>query len=151
MAKLKTLAGAPANFPLTIETQDLAGNDVEITFTAIGRTLRDWHPIYIKRVTDEANASIENAEKAQADAEAAAGKAKRKAKPVAFNEAEVQNNMEKALQTAVGLVREVACGWELDDEFTDDAIKDLISKYPGIQQVAHQKYHDAISGNRAKN
>jgi len=164
--KLKTLAGAPANFPLPVIVKDLAGQDVEIGFTGIGRTLRDWHPIYFKRLAEEANTSMETAEKAEAEAEKAeaeaeaakdaagtdGGKAKKKKrKPIEYKPDEAEANIEAALQRAVVLIREFAAGWDLDLEFSDENLKSLISQYPGVQQLAHEKYHQAILGNRAKN
>lgn len=155
--KLKTLSSAPANFPLTVTVKDLSGEDVEIGFTAIGRTLREWHPIYIKRLSEEANASIEALEKADAEAEAEASKEpdaakpKKKRKPIQYQAAEAEASIETALQRGLALVREFAVGWDLDVEFSDDAIKNLIAQFPSVQQEAHQKYHQAILGNRAKN
>ena len=151
--QLKTLKGAPPSFPITITTQDLAGQDVEITFTAIGRTLRDWHPIYMKRLADEANASIAAQEKAKAAVKAAgdAEEDDEAGTPVVFNADEVSANIEDALKRGASLVREVATGWTLDADFTDESITSLISQFPGVQQVLHQQYHQAIMGQRTKN
>ncbi|WP_313082550.1 phage tail assembly chaperone [Pulveribacter sp.] len=158
MAKLKTLAGAPANFPLVLTVKNLQGEDDEVELIAIGRTLREWHPMYAKRLTEEANASMEAAEKAeaqQAEAEASAeaegAKPKKKRKPLKYDAKEIAQAVEDALQRGVDLIREVATGWALELDFTDENIKNLISQYPGIQQQAHHEYHQRILGNRTKN
>lgn len=151
--QLKTLKGAPPSFPITVTTKDLSGQDVEITFTAIGRTLRDWHPIYMKRLADEANANIAAQEKAKAAVGAADDERadNEPAEPVVYNADEVSANIEDALKRGAALVREVATGWALDVEFADAAITDLIAQYPGVQQVLHQQYHQTIMGHRVKN
>lgn len=164
--KLKTLTGKPADFALTVTSKTLDGVDVEITFTAIGRTLREWHPIYVKRLSEEANANIEAAETAEAAeaaevaaAEAAAESApvkdtpkrKKKRKKLEYNATETASKVEDALQRGADLVREFASGWDLELDFTDENIKNLIAQYPGVQQEAHQKYNQTLIGHRAKN
>lgn len=167
--KLKTLNGSPAHFPISIEAKNLAGEDVEITFTAIGRTLREWQPIYLKRLTEQANEAAAEAEKAElkekAEQEAAneasaaekpkKGKADagagKKREPMVYNADEIAANIETALLRGAALVREVAVGWELDAEFTDQTITDLIAQFPGVQQALHQRYNEAILGHRVKN
>lgn len=151
MAKLKTLAGAPADFAMPVTLKNLQGEDVEIIFTCIGRTLLDWHPIYGQRLTDEANAAMEQADKAEAAKEAAEGEEGKKRKPLKYDAKEVQKNMQDSLARGVALVREVAKGWDLEDEFSDENIKLMIAKFPGSQQQVHQEYHQRILGNRTKN
>ena len=149
--QLKTLSGAPAGFPIVVTTQALGGDDVQITFHAVGRTLRVWHPIYMKRLADEGNLAAEAAAKAKA-AEAPAAEGEQATTPaIVYDEAEVLANLDKALQRGASLVREVATGWSLDAEFTDENIMALIEQYPGVQQELHTLYHKAILGNRVKN
>ena len=148
--KLTTL-GKPANFNLPIKAIDLAGEDVTVIFTGIGRTLRDWMPISLKRTEAEINARLDAEEKAR---EAIADKPKKpgaKAKRVSLDLKEVEAGQEDALDKAVAKVREFACGWDLEEEFTDANIKELIVMFPGIQGDAWSEYDARIKGNRAKN
>lgn len=156
--KLTTL-GKPANFNLPIKAIDLAGEDVTVIFTGIGRTLRDWMPISLKRTEAEINARLDAEEKAR-EAIAAAetpepeNKPKKpgaKAKRVSLDLKEVEAGQEEALDKAVAKVREFACGWDLEEEFTDANIKELILMFPGIQGDAWSEYDARIKGNRAKN
>ena len=161
MAKLKTLQGAPKNFDLTLNLDNLDGTQSEIVFKCIGRTLRDWQPMYLKRLAGEANAKIEAQEKIEqatqaADAEPEAKKAKKKdaseaPKRVQFNEDELRASLESSLDSPVEIIQEVAIGWDLDDEFTPGNLKELISRYPGTQGKLYQQYHERIVGNRTKN
>jgi hypothetical protein len=149
----------PADFPLEIKTHNLSGDEVTVPFIGIGRTLKDWMPIFIKRIEAEANERIDAAEKQQemlaaakpeADTEAAPAKPK-KAKRVKLDTAEAQKGQDEALTKAVAKVREFASGWELEDEFTDENIKQLILMFPGIQGDAWEQYDQRIKGNRVKN
>lgn len=153
MAKLKTLAGNPPDFPFTVTMQNLNGEDIEIGFTGIGRTLVDWMPIFSKRATDEANSTIaaidEQEEERKKFAEQDSKGEKRK--PIKFNKADIDKKMQEGVAKGVALIREVAKGWDLDDEFNDANLAKLIAQFPGAQQKAHEQYHQRILGNRAKN
>lgn len=152
--KLTTLT-KPANFPLEIKTHNLSGDEVTIPFIAIGRTLRDWMPIALKRIEVEANERLDVSEKTQkaiaaAETDAASEKPK-KAKRISLDLADAAKNQEDALDKAVIKVREFASGWDLEDEFTDEKIKELIVMFPGIQGDGWEQYDARVKGNRAKN
>lgn len=152
--KLTTLT-KPADFPLEIKTHNLSGDEVSIPFIAIGRTLRDWMPVALKRIEVEANERLDASDKqrealAPTESEGASAKPK-KAKRITLDLADAAKNQEEALDKAVAKVREFASGWELEDEFTDEKIKELIVMFPGIQGDGWEQYDARVKGNRAKN
>jgi hypothetical protein len=49
------------------------------------------------------------------------------------------------------IIREVATGWDLDDEFTDANIAQLCSRFPGVHQKLWQAYDARIRGDRLGN
>ena len=157
--KLTTLA-KPADFPLEIKTVNLAGEEVTITFTGIGRTLRDWMPVALKRLETEANERLDAEEKRQelmagtdkpeAEADAKSSKPK-KVKRITLNAADAVKGQEEALDKAAAKVREFALGWDLEEEFSDANIKELIVMFPGIQGDGWEQYDARIKGARTKN
>lgn len=161
--KIKSLSGNPADFHLPITARDLDGTEVEVIFTFKGRTLRDWHPLATKRLTDDANHMIAAAEEredvekqvqiTESDADPAEGttKRKKKSKRIDFDEAKANESISSNLRRAVEIIREVATGWDLDDEFTDENLESLCSRYPGIHQEAWGKYNERVRGNRLGN
>lgn len=165
MAKIKSLVGAPPEFHLPIALKDLDGSDAEVIFKCVGRTLQDWHPLSVKRLTDDGNAMAEVAEAYAAEAEAEAEKVeateeagpKRKSRAEAksklheFSEEKAQAEINKGLARMAEIVREVATGWDLDDEFTDANIALLCSRFPGVHQKLWQAYDARIRGDRLGN
>lgn len=164
MAKIKSLVGAPPEFHLPIALKDLDGSDAEVIFKCQGRTLRDWHPLSVKRIADDGNAMAEvadayaeaeaAAEKVEADQEAAPKpKSRARAKPKRYevSEEKVQAEIDKGLARTADIIREVATGWDLDDEFTDANIANLCSRFPGVHQKLWQAYDDRIRGDRLGN
>lgn len=161
MAKLKTLQGAPKNFELSVSVDNLDGTQSEIQFQCIGRTLRDWQPIYLQRLAGEANAKIDAQEKIdqqthaqEAEQEPKKGKKKdssTEVKRIEFDADEIRSSLETSLNSPVEIIQEVATGWDLEDDFTPENLKELISRYPGVQAKLFQLYHERIVGNRAKN
>lgn len=160
MAKIKSLVGNPPDFHLPITMQELDGSDAEFIFKCKGRTLRDWHPIAVKRMTADANAMLEAAEaRAAADAKsdepatdsAPKVKSKAKTKRLEVTDAQMQEAVEKGLAGTTEIIREVACGWDLDDEFTDENIALMCSRYPGVHQRLWGQYDARIRGNRLGN
>lgn len=149
MAKLTTLNGNPAGFDLTVTTQNLQGADVEITFKCKGRTLRDWHPVYAKRIADDTNRVIAN--QAEREEKSTARKKESKVDKVEFNEGEIKAGIEDSLKQAASVVLEVADGWDIADEFNEASIMNMIDKFPGTHQKLHAEYDARIRGNRAKN
>lgn len=161
MAKLKTLKGNPKNFDLSLALDNLDGTQSEIVFKCIGRTLRDWQPMYLQRLAGEANAKIDAQEKidqqTQAqEAEQEPKKSKKKdssteVKRIEFDADEIRSSLETSLNSPVEIIQEVATGWDLEDDFTPENLKELISRYPGTQAKLFQLYHERIVGNRTKN
>ncbi|MDH5858990.1 phage tail assembly chaperone [Lampropedia aestuarii] len=159
MAKLKTLQGAPKDFDLPVSLDNLDGSQSEIIFKCIGRTLRDWQPLYLQRLAGEVNAKIDAQDKLDQQAQApeeGAKKSKKKeatseAKRIAINEEEIRETLESSLNSPVEIIQEVARGWDLEDDFTSDNLKELINRYPGVQAKLFQQYHERILGNRVKN
>lgn len=169
MAKIKTLTGNPADFPLPIKVHELDGTEAEIILTFKGRTLRDWHPIAVKQMTDDANnlLAAENAQQeARESSEAGANgaesaadeEAKRKPrkkseklKPMEFDPAAVEETMKTGLKRSTDVIRLLANGWDLDIEFSDANIELLCTTYPGVHQTAWAEYDRRIRGNRLGN
>lgn len=157
MAKLKALLGAPKDFPLTVTMQDLEGKDVDIEFTAIGRTLESWHPLAAARYAHDAEMLAQRADdaaEAVAKAEAKpADDAKKpaKRKKIEVDQAEMAKNLQKGMDDAASVIQEVASGWALDDEFNPDNLKRLIAQYPGVQQKLWNEYDRRVRGDRTKN
>lgn len=157
MAKIKSLVGAPPEFHLPVALKDLDGSDAEVIFKCVGRTLRDWHPLAIKRITDDANAMLEVEEaregpEVKSDEPAtAAPKRKTKAKRFEVSGEELQQSIDKGLVQTTEIIREVADGWDLDDEFTDANIALLCSRFPGVHQKLWQAYDARIRGDRLGN
>lgn len=154
--KLKSLNAKPADFSLPVTVQELDGSETQIPFTCIGRTTLDWQPLILARLEKEANTMIEQEEKAEAEKAKAAETVEGEAKPkkrerVKIPHAEINKNTDKAMKAGVAMVREVACGWELEDEFSDENIQAAIALYPGLQQKLWQEYDARIKGNRVKN
>ncbi|MPS98609.1 MAG: hypothetical protein E2581_08925 [Pseudomonas sp.] len=157
MAKIKSLVGAPPEFHLPIALKDLDGSDAEVIFKCVGRTLRDWHPLAIKRITDDANAMLEVEEAREAleaksdEPAAAAPKRKTKATRFEISDEDLQQSIDKGLVQTTEIIREVATGWDLDDEFTDANIALLCSRFPGVHQKLWQAYDARIRGDRLGN
>ena len=162
MAKIKTLSGAPADFHIPITVHELDGSEAEIIFTLKGRTLRDWHPMAVKRMTEDANMMIDAAEERDKLTEAmgdgdggedAQPKRKKaaKTKRLEFKEQEAQDVLQKGLARSAEIVLEVAVGWDLEDEFNAENLKVLCSRYPGVHQQLWEKYDARIRGNRLGN
>lgn len=161
--KIKSLTGNPADFHLPITARDLDGTEVEVIFTFKGRTLRDWHPVATKRMTDDANRMISASEEredlekqiqiAETDAEPAEGatKRKKKTKRIDFDESKANEAIDTNLRRSVEIIREVASGWDLDDDFTDENLESLCSRFPGIHQEVWGKYDSRVRGNRLGN
>lgn len=161
--KIKSLSGNPADFHLPIIARALDGTEMEVIFTFKGRTLKDWHPIATKRMTDDANHMIAATEEredlgkqiqiAETDAEPAEGapKRKKKSKRIEFDESKANEAIDRNLRRSVEIIREVAAGWDLDDDFTDENLESLCSRYPGIHQEAWGKYDSRVRGNRLGN
>lgn len=158
MAKIKSLSGNPADFHVPVVMKELDGKtDAEFIFTCKGRTLRDWHPMAVKRMADDANAMLDAAEAQKAaeekDAEetAPAKKTKAKSARIKVTEADANKAIDEGLKRMVEIVRAVATGWDLDDEFSDENIEQACSMYPGIHQELWRKYDERIRGNRSGN
>lgn len=161
MAKIKSLSGAPADFHIPVTVHELDGTGAEIIFTFKGRTLRDWHPMALKRMTEDANMMIDAAEEREklaeatvGEAEAEEGQAKRKKtkhKRLEYKEKEAHDVMQKGLARSAEIIQEVAIGWDLEDEFNEDNLKTLCARYPGVHQRAWEKYDARIRGNRLGN
>lgn len=152
--KIKTLSGAPADFHIPITVQELDGSEAEIIFTCKGRTLKDWHPVFVQQLTDDANNMIEAAETQEAAKTASETKKKGEAKPqkrLEFNAAELEEAVQKGLSRAIEIIRKVAGGWDLEDEFSDANLEALTSRYPGVHQALWAKYDERIRGNRLGN
>lgn len=149
MAKLINLDEAPENFELTITTKNLKGADVEIPFTCIGRTLRDWHPIAVRRMAEDANQSIDAAEKAKTgDGQTSAEETPRR---VVVSDTEVQEGIERGLGRMSEIITEVAVGWGLSNEYSADNLAKLCSKFPGVHQQLWERYDARIRGDRLGN
>lgn len=152
--KLTTLT-KPADFPLVVKTYALDGSEVTVTFTGIGRTLRDWMPIALKRLEADANERLELEEKRQdllaAPTQEAEPVKSKKARRIKLDAADAVKAQEEALDKAVAKLREVAAGWDLEDEFTDANLKELVIRFPGIQGDAWTQYDERIKGHRVKN
>ena len=159
--KIKTLSGKPADFSLTVKIHELDGTEDEFQFIAIGRTMLDWQPVQLARIEHEMNALLERKQALEAEeaktAESAqapqTGKSKKTPKPkrLTVPHDEIAKATEEGLNKAVAKVREFASGWELEDEFTDENIKRLIVRFPGIQDQGWNKYDERIKGNRLGN
>lgn len=160
MAKIKSLSGAPADFHIPITVRELDGSESEIIFAFKGRTLSDWHPMAIKRMTEDANAMIDAAEEREKLEGQAADtpdeaeekpKRKTKAKRLEYKEDEMTAAVQKGLARSAGILLEIAVGWDLEDEFTAENLQLLCSRYPGVHQQAWEKYDARIRGNRLGN
>lgn len=153
--KLKTLGGKPADFTLTVTVKELDGSDIEVDFTGIGRTTLDWQPVQLARLEKDINAMTDAEEKLEAEkakaAETDAEEKSKKRKRITIPHKEIAKSTEDGLLSGVAMIREIASGWGLDVEFTDENIRALIVSYPGIQSKAWQEYDARIKGNRAKN
>lgn len=150
MAKLINLDEAPENFELTITTKNLKGADVEISFTCRGRTLRDWHPIAIRRMAEDANQSIDAAEKAK-DGNGPAPADETPRRRVVVSDVEVQEGIERGLGQMSEIIGEVAVGWGLSNEYNAANLATLCSKFPGVHQQLWAKYDARIRGDRLGN
>lgn len=156
--KLVTL-GKPADFPLFITVQELDGSDSKIPFTGIGRTTLEWQPITLARIERETKTLLEQEEKLEAEKAKAAAEAEStdeakkpaKRKRFAVPHAEIAKTTEQGFQDAIASVREVASGWELEDDFSDENIKAAIARFPGLQAKLWQEYDARIKGNRLGN
>ncbi|WP_426287548.1 phage tail assembly chaperone [Luteibacter sp. E-22] len=49
------------------------------------------------------------------------------------------------------VIRALACGWELDDEFTRENIERLLENYGGANMAVFNAYERELSGARVKN
>lgn len=162
MAKIKTLSGAPADFHLPITVKELDGTENEIIFKMKGRTLREWHPVATKRMTEDANNIIAAAEEREAaeaklkaasesQADAQEDDAPKKLSRIEYDEDAANDVIQKGLGRATEIIMEVASGWDLDDEFSDENLATLCSRYPGVHQQIWEKYNERVRGNRLGN
>jgi hypothetical protein len=148
--KLKTLSGDPEDFFIPITVVNLSGKELEIIFKCQGRTLKDWHPIFAQQLTDDAN-NIIDAETAKDEAKAEDDTKKKKQKRLEFNSAELDEAVNKGLGKTVAIIRKVAVGWDLEDEFSDVKLEELSAKFPGTHQKLWAEYDSRIRGNRLGN
>ena len=58
-------------------------------------------------------------------------------------------NAEK--QTGAQFVKSLASGWELEDEFNDENINELVDRYPAVVGGLISNYTQALAGYRVKN
>lgn len=155
--KLKTLGGKPSDFPLSITVHELDGTEWQVPFICIGRTTLDWQPISLARLEKDANALIDQEEKLEAENaratknEEAQETTPKKRKRIVVPHKEIAKNTEAGLKEAIAVVREVASGWELEEEFTDENIKQAIIRFPGIQAQLWNEYDARVKGNRRGN
>lgn len=159
--KLTTLSGKPADFSLMITAHELDGSEVKIPLIGIGRTTLDWQPISLARIESDTNTLIEQEEKLEAEKikaakeeqackDAESGKSAKR-KRMKMPHAEIAKSTEQGIKSAIAMVREVASGWELDDEFSDENITKLVTRYPGVSFKLWQEYDSRIKGNRLGN
>lgn len=65
---------------------------------------------------------------------------------------EIQELYERAEPVSdVEMIRHLANGWDLEEEFTDENIKELLDLYPAAALALTGAYMQALAGQRVKN
>lgn len=64
---------------------------------------------------------------------------------------DVVANSAKALSRDVTYISGCVLSWDLDDEFNEDSIKQLVNEYPAAANAITKAYSEAITEGKAKN
>lgn len=173
MAKL-VIGSAPTTFPLPVEVRTPNG-PATVEFTAKHLLATEWAEMR-EANTEEINAAIKalfDAARAEAEAEYAAAqkKAKKPAKAKAdadHSEEEAESEKESAIlalvkpvknsvvkqlvvDKAAAMIAKIATGWDLDDEFGQQALALMCNKYQGAHEAVFAAYNDKLEGRRLGN
>lgn len=125
MAKIQ-LGKAPKNFKRKITIELLDGTKGDVEFNFIYRTRSDYAELMDKTLAAESGAEVpKNETAAQAFERIGAG--------------------------TVDFIQSIADGWDLEEEFNSENIKQLIDTYPAITVAASEAYRLAILEGRTKN
>lgn len=64
---------------------------------------------------------------------------------------EIQELYQRENNKDVDFIKEIACGWDLEDEFNDENVQLLVDYYPGSALALMGSYLGALAGQRVKN
>lgn len=132
MAKLK-LGTPPKTFKNKVEIPLLEGGTAEITFDFKYRTRKEFGDFvdnFIKEATKED---------------------KPKKKKDADRESVLSDILASEDEANAQYILQVAEGWDLDDPFTEDSIKQLINEFPNSSTIISETYAQALTRGRLKN
>lgn len=125
MAKIK-LGNAPKNFKRKVTIDLLDGSKGDVEFNFIYRTRSEYAALMDETLAAESGTETpKNETAAQAFERIGAG--------------------------TVDFILAIADGWDLDDEFNEENIKELIDTFPAITPALSESYRLAILEGRAKN
>lgn len=137
MAKIK-LGNRPKNFKRTISVQMLDGTTGTVECVFKYRTKKEFGEL-IDGITEAARQSLKSAEPTE-------GEAPVEAKP--FSLAEYHGN---SVSAAADYILQILEGWNLDVEFSKDALEDLGNEFPGASAAIIETYRAAITEGRLGN
>ncbi len=138
MAKLK-LGAPPKTFKSTVDIPLLEGGFAQVVFDFKYRTRKEFAE-YVDKFIKEASKLEPKKSKSQAKDTAAETKVK--------TLADILNDEDEANVT---YIMENASGWDLDDSFNKDSIKQLITEYPSANIAFGEAYALALTKGRTKN
>ena len=125
MARLK-LGNAPKNFKRKITIDLLDGTKGDIEFSLIYRTRSEYAKLMDETLKAESDAQVPKNETAE-------------------------QAFERIGDGTVGFILSIADGWDLEDDFNAENIKELIDTYPAITVALSENYRLAILEGRTKN
>lgn len=134
--KLKSLAdGQAVTFPLTLQLKRLDGALLELTLTMQAHGKRAWSAIKDKFYADlRADAAARTAAEEGKDADAAE----------LDETATLASRVGRSIENDARLVLQIAKGWDVDDEFTAEALEELEDRFGGALGEIVTRYDRAI-------
>jgi hypothetical protein len=125
MAKIQ-LGKAPKNFKRKISIELLDGGKGDVEFTFIYRTRSEYAKLMDDTLAVEAGTEAPKNETAA-------------------------HAFERIGEGTVEFIQKIADGWDLEEDFSAENIKQLIDTYPAITVAASETYRLAILEGRTKN
>lgn len=148
MAKIK-LGSAPKNFPKLVKFDQLDGTAAEIKITFIYRT-RAQFSAFIDESIEAAKAHEREflQRQKQAASGADADDAATDAPPVSSTTAEI---VAASLDRQANYIMKIASGWNLDEEFAFDNVRQMCDECPAASNAITESYRAAIVEGRLGN
>lgn len=136
------LGGRPKSFKRVVKFKDLDGTtDLSIEVSYLYRTKKQFGEMLDKQI----DLAIKEAEALEAKAEAAADS------DVPHKRERIADGYELATSKQVDYLMQIIDGWNLDMEFSRQAVQDMCDEYPGAPTAISNMYREVIAEGRSGN